>query len=377
LDVRFIRQTGVEDGRGTLQRAPTENLKKMEQLGRLIVKNIEHKNIRGGVRMFKKVSSTAVLVVVLAGFLLLGLSWGQKSTQVKKQGWIGIYLQELTPELKESMDLKESTEGVLVNGVVEDSPAEKAGIEKGDVIISFDNKKTDSIERLTALVRKTLPGEEVNVRVIRDGEEEDFQVEIGESSLSGLYNLNPGKYKIEKKSIEPFIWNFQSGMKLGVAIQDLTGQLGDYFGVKKGEGALITEVKEGSPAEKAGLKAGDIIVQVDDEKVSGSIDVRQIISDKEKGDKVSLKVIRDKRPKDFSVALTETKEYSFKVKPKDEAIVNLQPYLEQLQIPEAPLMKGYISDEGKLKKDLKELKKEMEELKKELDELKDELKKAE
>ncbi len=79
--------------------------------------------------MFKKISSAAVLIVVLVGLLLLGLSWAQKSTPVKKQGWLGIYLQELTPELKESMDLKESTVGVLVNGVVEDSPAEKAGLE--------------------------------------------------------------------------------------------------------------------------------------------------------------------------------------------------------------------------------------------------------
>lgn len=184
--------------------------------------------------MFKKISSTAVLAIVLAGLLLVGLSLAQKSTQVKKQGWLGVYLQELTPELKESMDLQESTEGVLVNGVVEDSPAGKAGVEEGDVIISFDGKKTDSIDRLTSLVKRTSPGTEVEIKVIRDGEEESLNLTIGESSLSGLYNLNPEKLKIEKNMIEPYIWNFQSGLKLGVAIQDLTEQLGDYFGVKKG-----------------------------------------------------------------------------------------------------------------------------------------------
>ena len=325
--------------------------------------------------MFKKILSTAVLAIILAGLLLVGLSLGQKSTQVKKQGWVGVYLQELTPELKESMDLEESTEGVLVNGVVEGSPAEKAGIEEGDVIISFDGKKTDSIERLTALVRRTSPGTEVDIKVIRDGEEKDVQVTIGESSSSSLFNLNPGKYKIEKKAIEPFIWNFQSGSKLGVAIQDLTEQLGDYFGVKNGEGALITEVEKESPAEKAGLKAGDVIVQVDNEKVSGSDDVRQILSDKEKGDEVSLKVIRDKRPKDFSVTLDETeKEYSFKIQPDIEKTKDMELFLDKLQIPEAPMLKGYSSDESKLKRDLNKLKKEMEELRKELDQLKEELK---
>jgi serine protease Do len=325
--------------------------------------------------MFKRISSTAVLAIVLAGFLLLGLSWAQKSTQVKKQGWIGVYLQELTPELKESMDLKESTEGVLVNGVVEDSPAEKAGIEEGDVIISLDNKKIGSIDKLTSLVRKTSPGTEVEIKAIRDGEEKDFQMTIGESSSSGLYNLNPEKLKIEKNMIEPFKWNFQSGLKLGVAIQDLTEQLGDYFGVKKGEGALVTEVVKGSPAEKAGLKAGDVIVDVDNQKITGSDDVRQAISEKEKGDKVNLQVMRDKRLKDFSVTLTETEEYSFKVRPDMEKIKDIQLFLDKLQIPEAPMLKGYYSDESKLKKNMSQLKKEMEGLKKELDELKEELKK--
>ncbi|MCJ7458263.1 MAG: PDZ domain-containing protein [candidate division Zixibacteria bacterium] len=325
--------------------------------------------------MFKRISSTAVLAVILAGLLLVGLVWAQKSTQVKKQGWVGVYLQELTPELKESMDLKESTEGVLVNGVVEDSPAEKAGIEEGDVIISFDGKKVGSTDKLTGLVRKTAPGTEVEIKVIRDGEEESLNLTIGESSLSGLYNLNPEKLKIEKKMIEPFIWSFHSGLKLGVAIQDLTEQLGDYFGIKKGEGALITEIEKESPAEKAGLKAGDIIVQVDNEKVSGSDDVRQIISEKEKGDKISLKVMRDKRQKDFSVTLAETeKEYSFKIQPDIEKTKNIELFLDKLQIPEAPMLKGYSSDESKLKRDLNKLKKEMEELKKELDELKEELK---
>jgi C-terminal processing protease CtpA/Prc len=325
--------------------------------------------------MLKRISSTVVLAIILAGLLLVGLSLAQKSTQVKKQGWVGIYLQELTPELKESMDLEESTEGVLVNGVVEDSPAEKAGIEEGDVIISFDGKKTRTVESLTGLVRKTSPGTEVEIKVIRDGEEESLNLTIGESSLSGLYNLNPEKLKIEKNMIEPYIWNFQSGSKLGVAIQDLTEQLGDYFGVKNGEGALITEVEKESPAEKAGLKAGDVIVQVDNEKVSGSDDVRQILSDKEKGDEVSLKVIRDKRPKDFSVTLAETeKEYSFKIQPDIEKTKDMELFLDKLQIPEAPMLKGYSSDESKLKRDLNKLKKEMEELRKELDQLKEELK---
>lgn len=324
--------------------------------------------------MFKKISKTAVLILVLVG-VLLGLSWAQKSTQAKKQGWLGIYLQELTPELKESMDLKESTQGVLVNGVVEDSPAEKAGLEEGDVIVSFDGRKTRTVETLTSLVRKVAPGTEVEIKAIRDGEEKTFEVEIGESSLSGLYNLNPEKLKIEKKAIEPFIWSFHSGLKLGVGIQDLTEQLGDYFGVKNGEGALITEVEKGSPAEKSGLRAGDVIVDTDKHKVTDADDLREFLSEKDKGDKVTLTVIRDRRPRDFSVTLVESeKEYSFRMVPGKGKTKNMELFLDKLQVPEVPELKGFYSDQGSLKRDMDELKKEMDELKKELEELKDELK---
>ena len=321
--------------------------------------------------MLRKLSKVMLPLLVLVVFLFLSLSWAEKTAKEKKQGWLGIYLQELTSELKESLDMDESTEGVLVSGVVEDSPAEEGGLEDGDVIISFDNKRVSSVDNLTSLVRKTSPKTKIELKVIRDGERKIVQVTLGESSSASLYNLYPEGLKLEKKRAFPFKMAIFSGSKLGISLQDLTDQLGNYFGVKEGEGVLITEVENESPAEQAGLKAGDVIVEVDNRKVENSDEVLEIVSDKEKGDKVNLEVLREKRPMRFSVTLQEAEEWSKAVQLDMDKI---KIFTERLKIPEPLIQKEFSTDERKLKKELEQLKEELEELKEDLEKLREEMK---
>jgi len=328
--------------------------------------------------MLKKLSKVALLLLILVVFLFLSLSWAEKTTKDKKQGWLGVYLQELNSELKESMDLDESTEGVLVSGVVEDSPAEEAGVEDGDIIISFNNKRVYSVDNLTGLVRKTSPRTKVELKLIRDGEEKKVEVTLDESSSSNLDDLFPEGLKLEKKRVFPFKMSIFSGLRLGVSIQDLTDQLGDYFGVKNGQGVLITEVEKESSAEKTGLKTGDVIVEVDNRKVKDSEDVVKMVSDMEKGDKVDLEILREKKLRDFSITIGEDKEgkeeWSFRM-PEIEKLKRIEIYPEKLNPPEPPVIKGYSWNEKELKKELKELKQEMEELKKDVEKLREEMKK--
>ena len=322
--------------------------------------------------MLKKLSKVALLLLILAVFLLLSLSWAEKTVKDNKQGWLGVYLQELNPELKESMDLDESTEGVLVSGVVEDSPAEEGGLEDGDVIISFNGKRVLSVDDLTSLVRKTSPKTKIELKVIRDGERKTIQVTLGESSSSSRYYPFPEGLQLEKKKGFPFKMSIFSGSKLGISIQDLTDQLGNYFGVKNGEGVLITEVEKESPAEQAGLKAGDVIVEVDSRKVENSDELLEIVSDKAKGDKVNLEVLREKKPMRFSVTLQEAEEWSKTVRPDMDKI---KIFTEKLKIPEPLIQKEFSTDERKLKKELEELKEELEKLKEDLEKLRQEMKK--
>jgi len=324
--------------------------------------------------MFKKSSSIALLVLITVVFLLSSLSWAEKSSKDKEQGYLGVYLQELTSDLKESLDLGKSVEGVLISGVVEDSPAEEAGLEDGDVIISYDGEKVYSAKKLTSLVRKTEPGSRVKIKVIRDGEDKRLTVTLGERSSSISYELlSPEKIiKLKKGKMQPFEFTFYSRPKIGVAIQDLTEQLGEYFGIKDGEGVLITEVIEGSPAEEAGLKAGDVILEIDGQKVEDTGELLEAISEKEKGDRVELVVLRNKRPKRFSLTLKE-EEWSKEFIEDIKKIKILPKKLDRIEIPEIDIRKEYSFDEKKLQRELKELKKELEELKEDLERLREEL----
>jgi membrane-associated protease RseP (regulator of RpoE activity) len=166
---------------------------------------------------------------------------------------------------------------------------------------------------------------------------------------------------------------------------DLTGQLGDYFGVEKGKGALITEVHKDSPAEKAGLKAGDVIVAVDDEKVVDADDVSELIEDHKPGDTAGVTVVRDKKEVTIAVEVDETEEESFGYHyghPYAPEISMWMPEIKKLVPPRLPHpdeefdferddFQGEFDD---FKTDMKEFKKDMENLKKEMQELREKLK---
>lgn len=140
----------------------------------------------------------------------------------------------------------------------------------------------------------------MRVVVDRDGKEMSFTVEIGERK--GAMEWGGGS-RWAPDSFH-FFERFK-GTGIGVSMQSLTGDLGEYFGVPRGEGALITEVMKDTPAEKAGLKAGDVIVEVDNEKVSSPSDVSSIIRDKDRGDKVDLTIVRNKARQKVSLEVDE------------------------------------------------------------------------
>jgi serine protease Do len=288
-----------------------------------------------------------------------------------EEGWLGVYVQDISHALKGAMNLK-SEQGVLVRDVMEDSPADEAGIKREDVILVFNQKKVEDSEHLIRLVRKTSPGDKVELVIVRDGKKKTLTITMGETPDNKLRESElPG---LEPRKGEPQVYKFFafSGSRIGVKVQDLTAQLGDYFGVKDGEGALITEVDEEEPAYKAGLRAGDVIVEVDKEKIENTEDLISAISGKEEGDKVEIKVLRDRKPQSFTVEVEKGEEQS-------------SVYLKELEklrilpenLPEPNIFweeKEFRQPQGELKEELEELKEEMKELKEELEDLKEELK---
>lgn len=158
---------------------------------------------------------------------------------------------------------------------------------------------------------------------------------------------------------------------IGVKLESLGNQLGEYFGVKDGEGVLITEVFEDSPAEKAGLKAGDVIIEIDGDVADEIEIVREAVGDKDEGETVELTILRDRKQKEFKIEVEEAPESYWGSR------IFTFPHVDDFDIyvpPMKGLFKGDIDDaffdSEELEEDMQELKREMEELKKELQELK-------
>ncbi len=206
--------------------------------------------------------------------------------------------------------------GVGVTEVVKDSPAEKAGLRKDDVILRFDGEAVTSVRKLTRLISEHAPDQSVRITVSRGGAEQELTATLSKHKMGGLSGATfPSIFKSGDNDFRvfpngnwppaigggsgPFVWTLGSSRRLGVSTQSLSGQLGDYFGVKDG-GALITSVSDNSPASKAGLKAGDVITSIDGEKVTAPGDLTRGLNKKETGD-VTLTIIRNHNQQTITV----------------------------------------------------------------------------
>jgi serine protease Do len=172
--------------------------------------------------------------------------------------------------------LKEEA-GVEVTRVDEDSPAAKAGVQRGDVILEFNGQRVDGIEQLQRLIRETPAGRSVKLAISRNGTAQTLTAVVGSRRSHAkeffgpdgiepldLRNLRQQMAELERNDM-PVIMTTTRNARLGIEAESLGSQLAEYFGVK--EGVLVRSVNKGSAAERAGLKAGDVILRVDKTKV--------------------------------------------------------------------------------------------------------------
>ncbi|UCB53157.1 MAG: PDZ domain-containing protein [Candidatus Zixiibacteriota bacterium] len=316
-------------------------------------------------------SKRSIVVLILLAFVAGLVTATPVAAKKSGKAWLGVYLQDINRDIKEAMDL-ESKRGALIAGVVEDSPAEEAGIEEEDVIVEFDGEKVRSSSSLTRLVKKHSPGDEITLKVVREGKENKIIVTLGKRPKEEFiyeYDVEPLLELKKGKSPEVHFFGFHSGGRIGVRVQDLSDQLGDYFGVEDAEGVLITEVEEDMPAEKAGLKAGDVIVEADGDQVDDTQELSEIISEKEEGDKVEIKVIRDRTPRSFNVEVEEGESWSLGGTKGLKELRVLAP--EKVGAPKMMWKEKFSSE---IEEEMEELREELEELKEELQELRKKLK---
>jgi len=230
-------------------------------------------------------------------------------------GYLGVQTEEVTRENFAKLGLRD-VRGVAITKVLEGSPAQAAGLQDGDVIVRINGDEVGSGRKLTRLISEISPDHTAKVTVLRGGTEREISVTLGkrpmpkfaegsffpegfekfdfkmpeleklEMKLPDMEKFKElGKlenFKFEGKPGEPLTYVFGNRRQIGVSVTPLTKQLSDHFGVTNG--ALVNNVREDSPAAKAGLKAGDVITEIDGKAVKGELDVVRAIGEKKEGE---------------------------------------------------------------------------------------------
>ncbi|GER92736.1 peptidase [hot springs metagenome] len=190
------------------------------------------------------------------------------------RGWIGVSVQTVTPDIAQSFGLKES-KGALVGDVVSASPAEKAGIERGDVIIAFNGKDIKQMSDLPRLVAEVPVGKTVDIRVIRDGKEIDLKITVAELTEEKLMAQMP-----------------VSDESLGMRVDDITAKWARQFRIKDKSGVLVIDVLSGSLADMSGIRPGDVIKEINRKPVRNLNDYEVAMKRVTKGGSVLLLIKR-------------------------------------------------------------------------------------
>jgi len=202
------------------------------------------------------------------------------------RGWLGVSIQELTPELATQFGVPKETKGVLVSDVMDDSPAKKSGFERGDVILEYDGRSMDSPTQLRNAVAQTVVGKKVSIKFIREKKAKTAELTIGEQPK----NLTQAGQEESGESAAP------AGLLSDIEVKELTDELASRHNLKPTErGVIVVRVKSGSPADEVGVREGDIIIEVNRKPVTSLKSYERLASNLSKDQSVLLLLKRQGR----------------------------------------------------------------------------------
>lgn len=362
--------------------------------------------------MFAFPAAKRSLVLMMSIALLVSAPLAQ-ADQDEEKGYLGVMLQDVTPSMAKALQMGDQT-GVMISEVIDDSPAAKGGLEDGDVILEFNGKTISDNGDLTKAVRGTSPGDQVDLVVLRGGKNKNLTVEVGKSESKNVWVIAEGdkghaphvkhfegeNVMVFEGDDDDFVWttgkNMPFGMNLdrgymGVHLDNLNEQMGEYFGVEGGKGALVTEVIEDSPAAAAGLKAGDVIVKIGESDIDSPEALHEAMAETEAEQQMAVSVIRKGQSKSLSVTLGEMPENAF-----TKHMEFIGEGDDHFTIHSAPTMMKHLGDHGDVdvrvirrapgadmefhelheaEGELKEMREELDKMREELKEMKKDLKK--
>jgi membrane-associated protease RseP (regulator of RpoE activity) len=266
--------------------------------------------------------ATAIVLAVLWSGSSIAAP-GQLNTQPNvfygEEPWGGSYLgvdtQDITSDRLGALHLKEER-GVEVTMVDQDAPAGKAGLKEHDVILSINEQQVQSVEQLRRLIRETPPGRTVSIGISRDGRPMALKAQLVQRSKGPDmdFNFNPA-INVPPVHIPPInipeidvpnIVVVHAPRSSGMMIENLTPQLGEFFGVKGGNGVLVRSVEKGSRAEQAGIHAGDVIVKINGSAVNDCSDFTRLLRARTSA-KAAVTILRDRKEQVLTLSLPEPK----------------------------------------------------------------------
>jgi predicted metalloprotease with PDZ domain len=234
-------------------------------------------------------------VFLLAAGMKRGVVIGEGE---KDRPWLGVVVKDLSKKMLDNLNIES---GIKILKVSKDSPAAEADLQEDDIIISLDGQVVKDTDDLVDRVREKKIGDTVEIEYLRAGKRSTVQVKLAPGPLNKVVVRTPRSPYRFNMITEDQTW-------LGIYTVELSEQLRSYFGVPEGQGILIKEVIKDSPADKGGLKAGDIIIKVAQKKVRDLWDIKRAINYFDPGDKIEIKVIREKKEKTLNVTLEEYKQ---------------------------------------------------------------------
>jgi membrane-associated protease RseP (regulator of RpoE activity) len=345
---------------------------------------------RGGNRGRPRVLGIAWGVAALAALGLWLVPAGGGLAQGTKEGYLGVNLQDLDDELRTSYGLP-GRDGVLVTSVAAESPAEKAGIQRGDVVLRVAGQAVTSASEVTGRVRAMAPGETAVIALWREGREVTVRARLGErpSRAPRAPRAPSGDDEDDEDRVFLYGWGDEGELdledlpkpedferlhglnvlvggrgRLGVRTQSVDGQLGEYFQAPGGKGVLVTEVIEDTPAAKAGLATGDLILSVEGKSVSTSLELRNELAKRDEGP-VRLEVLRRGARQSLTAQLEKPDEVRYFSHRAPSRVYRYRvPRVERHWGPQE--RREFDREMDRLRREMRELEREMDELRREL-----------
>jgi len=243
-----------------------------------------------------------------------GESWDWSSDEGGgESSYLGVDIADVSAERLSELKLKEE-HGAEVTMVDQDAPAGKAGLHEHDVIVSVNGTAVESAAQLRRMIKETPPGRVVNLGISRDGQPLSVKVQLADrhKSMAWEPKIHPEMPKVQIPNMPDFdlpvsVVIVHSSARSGLMVENMTPQLGEFFGVKGGNGVLVRSVEKGSRGDKAGFRAGDVIVKVNNQAVHDSSDFTHALRSSQ-GSSASVILIRDKKEQKLTLPLPEKKD---------------------------------------------------------------------